>query len=177
MAETDFWEKFFSGRKCRKYAGNRRFCRFSSDFFIIIRSFHTKTLIIRMPIIEHGSIVNKTDFCSWNSLKIAGTAYFRRNYFMNFSSCTLYFFMKFGTLMRNGNTLNVTEPDFRKAYFSGRKCRKCISCCLLKYKRSSCSVTIRTFECFIMDFSNVLLFMRGSTFNWNIWKAKIVARN
>ena len=24
-----------------------------------------------MPTIKHGSIVNKTDFCSWNTLKIA----------------------------------------------------------------------------------------------------------
>ena len=31
-----------------------------------------------MPTIKHGSIVNKTDFCSQDSLKIAGTADFRR---------------------------------------------------------------------------------------------------
>ena len=37
-----------------------------------------KTLLITMPTIKHGSIVNKTDFCSQNSLKIAGTADFRR---------------------------------------------------------------------------------------------------
>ena len=34
MAKSNFWEKFFSGRK---YAGNRRFCRFSLDFFHIFR--------------------------------------------------------------------------------------------------------------------------------------------
>ena len=32
MVESDFWEKFFYGQKCRKYAGNGRFCRFSLDF-------------------------------------------------------------------------------------------------------------------------------------------------
>ena len=32
--------------------------------------------------------------------------------------------MKFGTLMQNGNTQNVTDPDFRKKFISGRKCRK-----------------------------------------------------
>ena len=37
MAKSDFRENFFSGRKCRKYAGNRRFCRFSLDFFHIFR--------------------------------------------------------------------------------------------------------------------------------------------
>ena len=32
--------------------------------------------------------------------------------------------MIFGTKMQNGNAQNVTEPDFRKKIFSGRKCRK-----------------------------------------------------
>ena len=51
-----------------------------------------------------------------------------KRYFLNFSSCTLYFFMKFCTLMRNGNIWNVTEPDFRKTFFFRPKmpeiCRK-----------------------------------------------------
>ena len=37
-----FKENFFSGRKCRKYAGNRRFGRFSSDFFLIFLYFFTE---------------------------------------------------------------------------------------------------------------------------------------
>ena len=40
--------------------------------------FHAKTLVITMPTINHGLIVNKTDFWSRNFLKIAGTADFRR---------------------------------------------------------------------------------------------------
>ena len=40
--------------------------------------FHRKTLLTTMPTIKHGSIVNKTDFCNRNYLKIAGTADFRR---------------------------------------------------------------------------------------------------
>ena len=40
-----------------------------------------------------------------------------KRYFLNFWSCTLYFFMKFGTLMQNGNFQNVMEPDFRKTFF------------------------------------------------------------
>ena len=79
MAESDFWEKFFSGQKCRKYAGNRRFCRFWSDFFPWISLFFpTKTLLIAMPTIKYDSIVNKTDFWSWNFLKIARTANFNQ---------------------------------------------------------------------------------------------------
>ena len=125
MTEPDFRKTYFSGRKCRKYAGktgflafsrdfiisfdwifaqrcvlimpkiwsslifekhffpaenagNRRFCRFSLDFFHIFRCFYTKTLLITIPTIKHGSIVNKTDFWSRNFLKIVGTADFRR---------------------------------------------------------------------------------------------------
>ena len=40
--------------------------------------FHTKTLFTTMPTINHILIVNKTDFCSRNFLKIAGIADFRR---------------------------------------------------------------------------------------------------
>ena len=32
--------------------------------------------------------------------------------------------MKFCTLTQNDNIQNATEPNFRKKYFSGRKCRK-----------------------------------------------------
>ena len=63
MAESDFREKFFSGRKYRKYAGTRHFCRFSLDFFLLFRCFfRSKILLITMPTIKHSSIVNKTFF-------------------------------------------------------------------------------------------------------------------
>ena len=42
MAQSDFSEKFFSGQKSRKYTGNRRFCRFSSDFFLYFVVFSHK---------------------------------------------------------------------------------------------------------------------------------------
>ena len=54
------------------------FADFYRTFSLISLFFHTKILFITMPTIKHGSIVNKTDFCSRNSLKIAGTADFRR---------------------------------------------------------------------------------------------------
>ena len=38
-ARVRLLRNFFSGRKYRKYAGNRRFCRFSLDFFLIFRVF------------------------------------------------------------------------------------------------------------------------------------------
>ena len=46
MVESDLREKNFSGRKCWKYAGNRRFCRFSLDFFHIFRCFFSHKNII-----------------------------------------------------------------------------------------------------------------------------------
>ena len=105
VAESDFWENCFSGRKSQKYAGNRRFWRFSSDFFLIFLCFfHTKTLLTTMPTIKHGSAVNKTDFWSWNFLDRRNSRFSpEKRHFLNFSSCTLYYFMKFCTLMRNGN--------------------------------------------------------------------------
>ena len=47
-------------------------------FPYILLFFHTKTLFITMPTINHGLTVNKTDFWIRNFLKIAGTADFRR---------------------------------------------------------------------------------------------------
>ena len=60
---------------CRKSLFLQIFLRLFPYFSLF---FHTKTLLITMPTIKHGSIVNKTDFCSRNFLKIAGTADFRR---------------------------------------------------------------------------------------------------
>ena len=94
MAVSDFWERFFSGRKYRKYAGNRRFCRFSLGFFFVFRFFfRTKTLLIAIPTINHFSIVIKTYFWSQNCLKIAGTANFRRKTaFLKFLELYFIFF-------------------------------------------------------------------------------------
>ena len=70
---------FFCGRKCLKYAGNCRFLQiFIGLFPNISLFFHTETLFITIPTIKHGSIVNKTDLCSQNSLKMAKAAYFHR---------------------------------------------------------------------------------------------------
>ena len=69
------------------------FADFYRTFSLISLFFHTKILFITMPTIKHGSIVNKTDFCSRNSLKIAGTADFRRkNVFLEFLELYFIFF-------------------------------------------------------------------------------------
>ena len=41
-----------------------------------------------------------------------------KEYFLNISIFTWYFFMKFCTLTQNDNVQNVMEPDFWKKYFS-----------------------------------------------------------
>ena len=58
-----------------------------------------------MPTINHGLIVDKTDFWIRNFLKIAGTADFRRKNGISWISRAVLniFFMKFGTQMQNGN--------------------------------------------------------------------------
>ena len=126
MAESNFWEKIFSNRKCRKYVGNSRFCRFSSDYFLIFRCFfHTKTLLLTVPTIKHGSIVYKTDFCSRNFLKVAGTADFRRKNGISWiSRAELYIFSwNFAHRCKMAMSKMRGSPIFENI-FSGWKCRK-----------------------------------------------------
>ena len=68
--------------------------------------FHTKTIFITMPAINHSLIVNKNDLLQPELSKKRRNSRFspEKRYFLNFSSCTfLYFLMKFCTLMQNGN--------------------------------------------------------------------------
>ena len=67
---------------------------FTGLFPYISLFFRTKTLLISMPtILKHISFVNKTDFCSWNFLKVAGTADFRRKtLFLEFLELNFIFF-------------------------------------------------------------------------------------
>ena len=78
MVESDFWEKFFSDGKCRNYSGNRRFCIFSLNCFLLFRCFSHKNIINNNVHHKAWFICQKTDFCSRNFLKVAGTADFRR---------------------------------------------------------------------------------------------------
>ena len=107
-------------------AGNCRFCRFSSDFFLMFLCFfHRKTLLITMPTIKHESIVNKTDFCCRNSLKIAGTADFRRKtVFFEFLELYFIFFHEILHTDAKCQYLKYDWARFSKMYFYGRKCRK-----------------------------------------------------
>ena len=85
-----FEKIFFSGRKCRKYAGNRRFCRFSLDFFLIFRCFFTQTLSTTN--VHHQAWLN----CQYNWFllpKLSKNLWNSRFspekwHFLNFSSCT-----------------------------------------------------------------------------------------
>ena len=105
-------------------AWNRCFYRFSSDFFLISLFFHAKTLIT-MPTIKHGSFVNKTDFCSQNFLKVAGTANFRwkKRYFLNFWAELYIFSWNSAHWCKMVISKMRWSPIFEK-HFSSRKCRK-----------------------------------------------------
>ena len=67
MAESNFWEKSFSGRKCRKSSVFLQI--FIRPFTNISLFFLSKTLTI--PTIKHDSIVNKTYFWIRNFPKTA----------------------------------------------------------------------------------------------------------
>ena len=55
--------------------------------------FHTKTLFITTPTIKHHAFVYKTDFCTRNFLKIAGTAdFYRKNCISWFSRAVVDIF-------------------------------------------------------------------------------------
>ena len=80
VAEPDFQKKtvFWHFLEVSFHPGNRLFGDFHQTFSLYFVVFHTKALFITMLTIKYGSIVNKTDFCSRDSLKIAGTANFSR---------------------------------------------------------------------------------------------------
>ena len=156
MTEADFREVFFSGRKCRKYAGKTSFLAFPRDLIFSFFWFFAQRCILGMsktwpnPIFEknffpaenagnmpeiavfadfvwgfssyfvifsHKNIINnnthhraclnchKSWFLMPELSKNRQRSQFslEKRYFLNFSSCTLYFFMKFCTLMQNGN--------------------------------------------------------------------------
>ena len=111
-----FEKNFFLGQKYWKYTGNRNFCRFSSDFFLIFLCLFTQTLSITMstnwfmlPELSKNPPNSRFSPEKWR--------------FWNFTSCTLYFFIEFCTLIRNGNAQKVTEPDFVKTFFLSENAR------------------------------------------------------
>ena len=157
MTEPDFQLTYFSGGKCRKYAGKTGFLAYSRDFVISFFWFFAQRCVLAMlktwscPIFEknffpaenagnmpeiavfadfpqtfslyfvvfsHKNIINNNTHhqaffnCQKNWFLKPELSKNRRNsqflpekrYFLNISSCTWYFFMKFCTLMQNGNT-------------------------------------------------------------------------
>ena len=71
-----FEKNFFPAENAGNMPEIAVFVDFHRTFSYLSLFFHAKTLLITMPTIKHGSIVNKTDFCSRNSLKIAEKAVF-----------------------------------------------------------------------------------------------------
>ena len=72
-----------------------------------------------MPIIKHDLIVNKTDFCCRNFLKIAGTADFRRKNGISWiSRAVLYIFSwNFAHLCKMAIPKMWRSPIFEKHFF------------------------------------------------------------
>ena len=115
MVESDFSEKSFSGQKYRKSP----FLQIFIGLFPYILLFFHSNIIYNN--VHHQAWLN----CQYNWFLLSELFKNPRNsrfspeklHFLNFSSCTLYFFIKFCTLIRNGNAQKVTEPDFVKTFF------------------------------------------------------------
>ena len=83
MTEPDFRKTFFSGRKCRKYAGKTSFLAFSRDFIISFSWFFAQKCKLEMLIFFTSNIFNS--YSQYFS-KIAGTADWRAMKKKGFSS-------------------------------------------------------------------------------------------
>ena len=62
-----FGKNFFSGRKCRKYAGKTGFLAFSRDFIISFFYFFAQRCVLAMPITWASSIFEKNFFPAENA--------------------------------------------------------------------------------------------------------------
>ena len=102
---SPIFEKIFFWPKIPEVCRNSPFCRFSLDFFLLCRCFSLKNIINNNAHHQAWFNCHYNFFSTRNFTKIAGTADFRRknDNFLNFWSCTLYFFMKFCTQTQNGN--------------------------------------------------------------------------
>ena len=70
MTEPDFRKTFFSGRKCRKYAGKTVFLAISRDFIISFFQFFAQRCILAMLITWASPIFDKKFFPAENAGKI-----------------------------------------------------------------------------------------------------------
>ena len=93
MTESNFWEKFFSGRKCWKYAGNSSFCRICSVFSSYIVVFSHKNIINYNTHYIAWFNCQKNWFLKPELFKNRWNSQFspEKQYFFNISSCTWYF--------------------------------------------------------------------------------------
>ena len=105
MAESDFWENFFPGWKCRKYAENDVFADFYWTFSLYFVVFFTKNIVDS----------NSQYFLK---LKIAGQIVVPEKWiFFNFSSLTQYFIHEFSLFSFAGSFIRLLVCSFVR--FSG----------------------------------------------------------
>ena len=78
MTEPDFRKTYFSGRKCRKYAGKTGFLAISRDFIISFFQFFAQRCILVMLITWPSPIFDKFFFSGRKYRKYAGNCRFCR---------------------------------------------------------------------------------------------------
>ena len=121
---SPIFEKFFFRPNMTEIAVFPDF-HWTFSLLSVVFSHKSISLIITMPTIKHGSIVNKTDFCSRNFLKIAGTADFgRKNGISSISWAVLFIYHEILPTDAKWQYLKCDGARLSKNIFSGRKCRK-----------------------------------------------------
>ena len=127
VTEPDFRKKFFSGRKCRKYAGKTGFLAFSRDFLISFFYFFAQKYVLAMPIIKHDLKLSiKLIFESGTFEKSPEKPIFAgKTVFFEFFELYFIFFHEILHTDAKWQYLKCDGAQFSKNNFSGWKCRKC----------------------------------------------------
>ena len=93
MTEPDFRKTYFSGRKCRKYAGKTGFLAISRDFIISFFQFFAQRCVLAMLITWPSPIFEKNFFPAENAGNMPEIAVFA-NFARTFSLYFVVFSLK-----------------------------------------------------------------------------------
>ena len=110
MTEPDFWKTYFSGRKCRNYAGKTGFLAFFRDFIISFFWFFAQRCVLAMPKTWPSSIFQENFFPTEN----AGNRLFCRvwSYFFLIFRCffhTKTFFITMPTIKHDLRNVSILK--------------------------------------------------------------------
>ena len=173
VTEPDFWKKFFSGRKCRKYAGKTGFLAFSQNFIISFFWFFAQRCALTM-LKTWQSPIFENDFFRPKMPEICRKSPFLQILFGVFLHISLFFHTK---------TLLIAIPTIKhvsivkKTYFWSRNCLKIAGTAHFRRKNSISWISKAVLDIFSWNFSHwrkMIMFKmwRSQTFETNIFPAE-----